>query len=202
VLLTSVIHDSYLDKDFTYEELSKAIDKLSIGNAPGEDGITNNVWSALTYDQREILLDIFNKGWNTCSFPDNWSTIVISPIFKKGDSSDPGNYRPISLLNTGLKLYTSMMSARLNEWCESRNVISDYQAAYRKGLGCEDHVFVLNAALQANTSRRRRVYALFIDLSKAFDTVRHDRLWSKLHALVSATNSSIILNLFIGMRKL
>jgi hypothetical protein len=73
-----------------------------------------------------------------------------------------------------------LMSRRLNSWCEKNKCISDYQAAYRKGYGCEDHIFVLNAVLQANTSRRPKVYALFVDLSKAFDSIRHDKLWSKI----------------------
>jgi hypothetical protein len=46
--------------------------------------------------------------------------------------------------------------------------------------GCEDHIFVLNIAINANVSRNRKLYALFIDLSKAFDSVRHQKLWSKL----------------------
>jgi hypothetical protein len=129
------------------------------------------------------LLETLNRCWNTCNFSDEWSKVIICPIFKKGDYTDAGNYRPISLLNTGLKLFTMLMSNRLNSWCEEKKSISDSQAAYRKGYGCEDHIFVLNAALQANTSERRKLFALFIDLSKAFDSIRHERLWSKLKAI-------------------
>jgi hypothetical protein len=66
---------------------------------------------------------------------------------------------------------------------DKKSKISHYQAAYRKTYGCEDHVFVLNVAIQYNISRRRKVYALFVDLSKAFDCVRHDKLWSKLYSI-------------------
>jgi hypothetical protein len=164
-------------------ELDTAISKLSCGKAAGSDGIPNEVWKCLNAEQKEILLDTLNNCWNTLSFPDEWSEIIISPIYKKGDKRNPGNYRPISLMNTGLKLYTMLMSSRLNDWCERNKKVSDYQAAYRKGYGCEDHLFVLNAVLQANVSKRRKVFALFIDLSKAFDSIRHDMLWSKLHKI-------------------
>jgi hypothetical protein len=75
------------------------------------------------------------------------------------------------------------MSNRLTEWCDKNKCLSDYQAAYKQGVGCEEHIFVLNAALQMNTSKRRKVYALFVDLSKAFDGIRHRKLWSNLHSI-------------------
>jgi hypothetical protein len=172
-----------LDSDFTLEELDTAIKKLSNAKAAGSDGIPNEVWKNISCDQRTILLESMNNCWNSCVFPAEWSDIIMCPIFKKGNMKQPENYRPISLLNTGLKLYTMMMSNRLNSWCENNSKVSDYQAAYRKGKGCEDHIFVLTAALQANVSKRRKLYALFVDLSKAFDCIRHDKLWSKLQAI-------------------
>jgi hypothetical protein len=81
-------------------------------------------------------------------------------------------------LNTSLKLYTLLMSNRLSEWCDKNKCLTDYQAAYKHGVGCEEHIFVLNAALQMNTSKRRKVNALFVDLSKAYDCIRHRKLWS------------------------
>lgn len=181
--IESFSEDLVLDRDFTLNELDLVINKLSRGKSPGCDNIPNEAWKALTHEHRNILLETLNNCWNTCNFPVEWSKIVICPIFKKGDPKEPSNYRPISLLNTGLKLFTMLMSNRLNQWCEERKCVSDYQAAYRKNYGCDDHIFVLNSALQANTSKKRKVFALFIDLSKAFDSVRHDKLWSKLVAI-------------------
>jgi hypothetical protein len=163
--------DLFLDRDFTLSELDLVISKLSKGKSSGCDNIPNEAGKSLT----------LNNCWNTCSFPVEWSKIC--PIFKKGDPKEPANYRPIPLLNTGLKQFTMLMSNRLNQWCEERKCVSDYQAAYRKNFGCDDHIFVLNSVLQANTSKNRKFFALFIDLSKAFDSVRLDKLWSKLETI-------------------
>jgi len=57
-----------------------------------------------------------------------------------------------------------MLAARLEEWCDKNGTISHYQAAYRKNYGCEDHVFVLNSILQLDTSRKRNVYAMLLDV--------------------------------------
>jgi hypothetical protein len=110
----------------------------------------------LDTQEKCYLLDSFNHNWNNCLFPRNRSEVIMSPIYKKGDAKKPENYRPISLLNTGMKLFPIMLSNRLNVWCEQRSKISDFQAAYRKTYGCEDHGFVLNSTIQYNVSRRRK----------------------------------------------
>jgi hypothetical protein len=73
----------------TFDELDNAINKLSKGKAAGSDGIPNEVWKSLSVEQKLYLLDSFNLSYNTCSFPENWSEVVITPIFKKGDKKDP-----------------------------------------------------------------------------------------------------------------
>jgi hypothetical protein len=174
--------DDYLDADFSFCELNFAISKLATKKAPGPDSIINELWRALDTYQRLILLDSINDMWRTSRIPDQLTQVVISPIFKKGDRKEASNYRPICLVNTSLKLITMLMANRLSDWCETNNKISNYQAAYRKGFGCETHVFTLNAILQSKVNTKNgRAFALFIDLSKAFDSVVHSRLWERLH---------------------
>lgn len=176
----SIINDD-TDGAFTSAELNIVIKKLSTGKAPGPDSIPNEAWKGLNDMQRLILLDSINLLWESQQIPDGWADIIISPIYKKGDKLDPKNYRPISLINTGLKLYTMLLTNRLNEWCEKHEKISQFQAANRKGMGCEDHIFMLNSILQhIIRNKRGKVYALLVDLSSAFDRVKHDQLWKKL----------------------
>lgn len=169
-----------LDRDFSITELNTSIKKLSRKKAPSSDCIPNEVWKSSTPEFRVELLATLNELFNKKVFPDSWSEIVIVQLHKKNSQEDPANYRLVSLANTILKLLTIMLGNRLNKWNSKSMVISDYQAAYKKGSGCMDHIFVLNSALQHNVSRRKKVYALFVDLSQAFDTVQHDALWEKL----------------------
>jgi len=174
-------HDETLDADFTFTELNTAIKSLSRNKAAGPDNITNEIWINLNVNQRLQLLDCINDSWRNENIPKPWSEITIAPIYKKGNKNDPANYRPISLVNTILKLFTSLMTNRLNIWCDSNNKISEFQAAYKKGTGCEDHVFTLNSILQNHLKNKKNVmYGLFIDLSKAFDSINHKKLWQKL----------------------
>ena len=173
-----------LDSDFTITELNIAIAKLAKNKAPGSDGVPNEIWKALPDSTRFDLLNSFNVLYNGGEFPVDWAEIIISPLYKKADPAQPQNYRPVSLAKTVLKLYTLLISNRLLDWSAKYKIVSDYQAAYKKKTGCAEHVFVLNVALQYNVMhRKRKVYGLFVDMSQAFDTVSHNRLWAKVNAL-------------------
>jgi len=99
--------------------------------------------------------------WRNNTIDSELLETIIVPIFKKGDKTQPNNYRPISLLNTFTNLLTSIMTNRLNDWCEKNSKISMFQAAYRKGMGCENHVFVLNSILQSNLQKKEVEYMHF-----------------------------------------
>jgi hypothetical protein len=170
-----------LDDEFSFSELNMAIKKLALKKAPGPDSVINEIWHALDTNQRLLLLDTINDMWRNCDVPSQLTEVLITPIFKKGDRKEACNYRPICLVNTSLKLITMLMANRLSEWCEENDKISPYQAAYRKGFGCESQVFALNAILQTKINTKNgRVFALFVDISKAFDSVVHSKLWIRL----------------------
>lgn len=171
-----------LDSDFTMFELVLAIKKLSKNKAPGSDGIPNEIWKALNTTVKFKLLNLFNNIFNNPNnMPDTWSEIVIVPIFKKGNPDLPSNYRPISLLNTVTKLFTTLLTHRLDLWCTKNNVLSEFQAGFKKGTGCVEQAFVLNTLIQNQLRfKRSKLFCLFLDLSSAFDLVSHDLLWSRL----------------------
>ncbi len=103
-------------------------------------------------------------------------------LFKKGNKDDPLNYRPISLLSTLLKLFTTLLQARLSAWAEESNVIPPCQMGFRKGKGCVEQIFNLQSLLEIGT-RRNRVYTVFIDFKRAFPSIMQHKLWPKLHAI-------------------
>jgi hypothetical protein len=80
----NVIDD--LDRDFEPEELDTVTGKLSLGKAAGSDGIPNEARKCMSAEHKGILLDTLNKCWNTLSFPEHWSNVIICPIYKKGDA--------------------------------------------------------------------------------------------------------------------
>jgi hypothetical protein len=107
---------------------------------------------------------------------------MLHLIYKgKGDKRDPADYRGISLLSALSKLYTGVLARRLNEWIEKRDAISECYMGLRNGRRTVDNIFILRTTIDKYLSRKRgKVYWLFVDLQKAFDTVVREALWWKL----------------------
>ena len=126
------------------------------------------------------ITDLFNKVFNSGQFPESWSQGFIVPIFKKGDKNLPNNYRGITLLSNLGKLYTSILTGRIEKWFEKNNFISDAQFGFRKGKSTVDAAFVLHNLIDHVLSQKLRLHCAFIDLQKAFDSVYRNALWFKL----------------------
>ncbi|UYV69335.1 hypothetical protein LAZ67_6003265 [Cordylochernes scorpioides] len=173
--------DPELDGEISLTEVTKEISKLGKNKATGLDEIPNEAIKYLLEEHTIYLRNLFNKILGTSQVPQQWTKTIIHPIFKNGDPDNPSNYRGISLISNLSKLFTSIMKTRLNDWMERKSILAENQAGFRKGYSCQDHIFTLVSLIQMTLSRRRgKLYAFFIDLRKAFDTVPHHLLWKKL----------------------
>jgi len=126
------------------------------------------------------LIWIFNYIYNTGGYPISWTKGTIVPIYKKGDKSDPSNYRGITLVNNVAKLFSLVLRNRINTWCENENIYCNEQFGFRNNSSTADCVFILHTIIQNVISHNSKLYCAFIDYEKAFDTVIHDALWIKL----------------------
>lgn len=149
-----------------------------------QDKIIYEIFKNLTPEWEHYLLNLFNLVMSSEKPPVMWSKAILRLLFKKGDRKDKDNYRGISLLNTITKLFTSILARRLEAWADSENLIPEEQAGFRQGRGCIDQIYILNALVSINfKTKGRYLFALFIDLKKAFDSVNHTLLWNKLFSL-------------------
>jgi hypothetical protein len=172
---------SGLDSPITSEELRNATKKLSQNKAPGHDGIPNEIWKIISLKHSNILLQIFNNALETGTCPSSWSEIVVCPIHKKGDQSQPVNFRPISLVPTILKLLTTILTTRLQDWCDEHKKISECQAGFRRGMGTLEQIFTFNTIVQSKLkSSNGKLFVTFVDLKQCFDSVDHRLLWKSL----------------------
>ena len=116
---------------------------------------------------------------DTGIIPAAWSKIFLTMIYKKrGDISDPNNCRGISLVNNITKIFTQILASRLTDYLKLTGAIPESQSGFRPGRGCVDNLYTINALIQTYLSRKNgKVFIVFIDFVRAFDTVNHNSLW-------------------------
>uniref|UniRef100_A0A8C2BTG1 Reverse transcriptase domain-containing protein n=1 Tax=Cyprinus carpio TaxID=7962 RepID=A0A8C2BTG1_CYPCA len=154
--------DEILDISITYNEIFKVIMSMSNGKAPGPNGIIIEIVKAASHMLCPIMFCLYNKILETGDFPEILCEAVICPLYKSGDKNDVGNYRGISLLNVLGKIFTQ--DGRLVSYVEVNNMFYEEQAGYRSGY----NIFILLS------------YYIFIDFSKAFDSVQYNLLYFTL----------------------
>ena len=103
------------------------------------------------------------------------------PIYKnKGDSLNPENYRPITLLSCLGKLFTAVLNERLSNYLDENVILLENQAGFRKNYSTSDHIFVLHSLLELLKLQKKKLFCAFVDFSKAFDSDWRVGLWNKL----------------------
>jgi hypothetical protein len=126
------------------------------------------------------LLDLLNCAWSTGTVVDDWVESIVVSLPKKGDLTDPGNYRGISLMSTCLKILCVILSDRINTAAEAAGRFSPSQAGFRRLEECITHAACLVEAIQRQRLAGLPTYGLFIDLKKAYDMVPHEAVFAKM----------------------
>ena len=124
-----------------------------------------------------MLTHLYSLVWRAEAVPNGWRHGVITSLFKAGDRTDCVNYRPITLLPTIGKLFTSIIARRL----ECHIPLHDHQSAFRRGRGTMDPMFVFASTILQRKQDARLTHAFLLDLKKAYDKVWHAGLFYKLH---------------------
>ena len=161
-------------------EIHNAINQLRLGKSGGPDNVLNEFFRYGTDVLMPYLCKLFNTVFDKGYFPEKWTDGFIVPLHKKGSKAEVENYRGITLLSTFGKLFTRILNNRLNEWAETYHVYTEAQAGFRRQMGTIDNVFILHGLIKHFINEGKRLYAAFIDFTKASDYVVRENLWLKL----------------------
>jgi hypothetical protein len=106
----------------------------------------------------------------------------VTPIFKKGTKGDPENYRPVSLASVPCKMLESIMKDRLMNHLLENKLIGESQHGFMPGKSCAMNLVELMDFVTEAVDKRKSVDIFYLDFSKAFDKVPHQRLLKKMEA--------------------
>ncbi|GFR33111.1 retrovirus-related Pol polyprotein from type-2 retrotransposable element R2DM [Trichonephila clavata] len=189
--------DELLSAPFVPSEIWDKLGHLS-DSAPGPDGIRYSNHKSKD-PGGHLLTVLFNLVLSSGRVPMSWKNSRVVLIHKKGDLHNISNWRPISLLSTMGKVFSSVLAARLSSWANINNRLSPFQKGFRESEGCVEHNFILEQAI-FNAKRSRSDLALaWLDLENAFGSIPHSFIFKSLHAVgVPSSVSNIILSLYTG----
>ena len=128
-----------------------------------------------------VIASIINKSIEQGVFPDSLKVACVIPLFKSGEKSLLGNYRPISLLPIFSKIFERLAHDRLYDYLLNKNIIFPHQYGFQKNKSTTDAILKYLTYVYDSLDRDFFVFSLFLDFKKAFDTVDHEILLSKLY---------------------
>ena len=169
------------DVDVSIERVKNTIDELKEISAPGPDNIGNKVIMELKEQLALPFSILFRKSLNDAEVPEEWKDSVVSPIFKKGVRSDPGNYRPVSLTCNTCKLLEKIIKGEVESHME-RHILSNSQHGFRRGRSPQTNLIEFMDHVTKWLDEGKSVDVIYFDFSKAFDKVCHKRLAVKMEA--------------------
>ena len=162
------------------DTLILTIKHLKPTNACGSDGISFRFLIDSLPITIFYILIIVNTSIVTGKNPDLWKHPYVVPAFKSGDPENIGNYRPISLLPVISKILEKIVANQLMAFLETNKLLAQEQHGFRPGLSTETALLKVTNQIYANIENRKISLLLLLDLSKAFDSVHHQTLISKL----------------------
>ncbi|CAM5108800.1 unnamed protein product [Eretmochelys imbricata] len=162
------------------EVVQDYLEKLDEHKSMGPDALHPRVLKELADVTAKPLAIIFENSWRSGEVPDDWKKANVVPIFKKGKKEDPGNYRPVSLTSVSGKIMEQVLKESILKHLEERKVIRTGQHGFTKNKSCLTNLIAFCDEITGSVDEGKAVDVLFLDFTKAFDTVSHSILASKL----------------------
>ena len=163
---------------FSEDEVNTAFNKLKGSKCCGPDSLPSFILKACKDILVKPLTHIFNQCLQKGYFPTKWKLSRVSPIFKKGDKTVGENYRPISILCATSKIFELLLYNRI--YSDVKCQISPFQHGFIQGRSTITNLVTFTDFVATCFEHKKAAHAIYFDYSKAFDTVDHSLLLSKL----------------------
>jgi len=186
-----------LVRPLSENEVQHAINQLKLGKAAGADGLPGELFKIGSQDLTCILVKLFDDIWQKRSVPQEFKDALIVHICKrKGDRSVCDNHRGISLLSIPGKILACVILNRLAKHVADCDILPESQCGCRRGRGTMDMIITARQLQEQCREQQCDLCIVFVDLTKAFNSVNTDALWMILKKIGCPSNFVDIIRLF------
>ena len=165
-------HFAPISADIVFE----VFNSLVISKATGPDGLSARILKIAAAAIAGSLTKLFNVSLTTGDFPMDWKKANVYPVFKSGDPCLRTNYRPISVLSIIAKVFETVVHQQVTSYFISNNLFAKAQSGFRSGHSTQDVLLRVTEDWKLALDDDNLVGIMFIDLSKAFDSIDHSLL--------------------------
>ena len=165
-----------VDESFVHKHLKQ----LKTNKAIGLDGISARMLKDSATVTTPVLTKIINRSLDSSTFPSIWKIGKVTALFKSGGRCDANNYRPITILPTVSKILEKAVHTQVYKYLNDNKILTPKQFGFRPKLSTEISLAHFTDTILGNMDKGLVTGAVYLDLSKAFDTVDHALLYRKL----------------------
>ena len=165
---------------FTEEDIVDALKELDPYSAAPDGDIPARILTSFKEQLAEPLCLFWSESLSSGCIPDPLKIQQITPIYKKGDRTDPANYRPVSLTSHVMKTFERVFRKNLVSYLEANELLSENQHGFRKKRSCMTQLLSHVEKIYESLNKDEEVDVIYLDFAKAFDKVDHQVLLAKL----------------------
>ena len=169
---------SHPEPDILESKVKWALRSTAVNKASGCNEIPAELFKSLKEDAIKVLHSLCQQIRKTQQWPQDWKRSILIPIPKKDSTKECANHLKITLISHASKVMLKILHSRLQHYANQE--LPDVQAGFRKGRGTRDQIANIHWIIEKAREFQKNIYLCFIDYTKAFDYVDHNKLWKAL----------------------